>query len=195
MNGTLPIVLLPGRLTQWKGQLLAVEMAALLRDSGIDIDLVLQGDVQGRERYIAEIETWVQAHDLTERVHVAAHSDNMANSYAASDLVIVPSTVPEAFGRVAAEAQAMEKPVVASDHGGVRETMVNRESGFLVTPGSADALADGIASVLAIPASERRKLGRPARAHIVRNFSIQSLKNATLALYRRALVQKINNSA
>ena len=189
VSGKRPIVLLPGRLTRWKGQLVAITAVKKLQHNGIDVDLVLLGDAQGREDYVTELETKIETLELDDRVHIAEHTQNMPVAYAAADLVISASTDPEAFGRVSAEAQAMQKLVVASNHGGSTETVLNGETGFLVTPGDADALANGIASVLAIPARERKQMGAKARTRIGRQFSARALQKATLKVYETALKQ------
>jgi glycosyltransferase involved in cell wall biosynthesis len=185
--GKRPLLLLPGRLTRWKGQLVAVDALANLKKNGIVADLVLLGDAQGREDYVTEIETRTESLDLQGHVMIADHTKNMPAAYAVADIVLSASTDPEAFGRVSAEAQAMEKPVVASNHGGSTETVVNGKTGFLVDPGDPDAMANGIASVLAISAKERKAMGKVARHRIGQEFSANALKNATLKLYESVL--------
>lgn len=182
-----PIILLPGRLTRWKGQLVAIAAIAELKENGIDADLVLLGDAQGREDYVTELETKIETLDLQDRVFIAPHTQNMPAAYAAADIVISASTDPEAFGRVSAEAQAMQKLVVASNHGGSTETVVNGETGFLVTPDDAAALANGIASAVAISTRERKQMGKRARTRIGREFSAAALQKATLDVYETAI--------
>ena len=187
VSGKRKIILLPGRLTRWKGQLVAIGAIANPKKNGIEVDLVLLGDAQGREDYVAELENKIETLGLQDYVRIAPHTQNMPSAYAAVDIVISASTDPEAFGRVSAEAQAMEKLVVASNHGGSTETVINGETGFLVSPDDPIALANGIASVIAIPARERKQMGKKARARIGREFSAQSLQDATLRVYERAI--------
>lgn len=187
VSGKRPLILLPGRLTRWKGQSVAIDAVAALKENGIETDLVLLGDAQGREDYVAELETKIESLDLKNQIFIAPHTRNMPAAYAAADIVISASTDPEAFGRVSAEAQAMHKLVIASNHGGSTETILNGETGFLVTPDDAAALANGIASAIAISVRERKEMGKKARTRIGRKFSAASLKKATLNVYKLAL--------
>lgn len=174
------IILLPGRLTRWKGQLVAIEALSYLPQECV---LVLMGDAQGREAFIVEIGTRAKEHGVTERVIKPGHSRDVPTALAAADVVISASTDPEAFGRVAAEAQAMQKPVVATAHGGALETVVDSETGYLVTPSDAKALADGIQKALDWPNYD----GNAARARILAQFSTKSLQAKTLAVYNDLL--------
>ncbi|MBN4056023.1 glycosyltransferase family 4 protein [bacterium AH-315-J23] len=182
--GDNPIILLPGRLTRWKGQLVAVEALKLLGGKAI---LVLLGDAQGRDDYVAEIKTKADALGVGERVILAGHSRSMPTALMAADVVVSASTDPEAFGRVMAEAQAMTRLVVASDHGGARETILDGAGGYLVAPNDSKALAEGVAKVLALPKSKYTARAKVARKRIGEEYSAATLKSATLAVYDRAL--------
>jgi len=120
-------------------------------------------------------------------VHFVGDCADMPAAYAWADIVLSPSTEPEAFGRVAVEAGAMEKPVIASRHGGARETIINRETGFLTAPGDAGALAAAIEDVAAMTPSERRVMGEKARARAVSLYSSAAMCDATLGVYRSLL--------
>jgi len=174
------VVLLPGRLTRWKGQLVAIEALAHLPQ---DCVLILLGDAQGRDDFVAEIEAKAKELGVTPRLIKAGHSRDVPTALAAADVVISASTDPEAFGRVAAEAQAMQKPVVATAHGGALESVVDGETGFLVIPSDAQALADGIRKALNWPEYD----GPSARARIAAEFSTKSLQAKTLAVYKELL--------
>lgn len=180
------LLLLPGRLTRWKGQLVAIKALATLDKTSV---LVLLGDAQGRDDYVTEIKDLTHSLGLEGRVILAPHTVNMATAYASADVVISASTDPEAFGRVAAEAQAMHTLVVATAHGGALETVVDGETGFLVAPNDATALAKGIAQVLGMSKVKRNKLGKAARTRIQQQFSAKTLKNATLSVYEKAIHQ------
>ncbi len=181
------VVLLPGRLTRWKGQLVAVKAVKLLADHGVNAKLVLLGDAQGRNDYAAEIIAKADALQISERVILAGHSRSVPTALMAADVVISASTDPEAFGRVMVEAQAMEKLVVASNHGGVRETIVDGAGGRLVTPDDAQALADGISNILGLSKTEYTKRAKAARTRTGLRYSVQALKTATLEVYARVL--------
>ena len=148
---------------------------------------VLAGDAQGRNTYEAEL--WLQAtsQGLDNKVVIAGHVTDMPAAYLAADIVVSASTDPEAFGRVAAEAGAMERPVIATNHGGAREVIVPGVSGLLVPPGDAAALAEALAKFLAADTAERAAMGRAARAHIAARYTVERMCADTLALYRGLL--------
>ena len=150
------MVLLPGRLTRWKGQTVVIDaLARLGRD---DVRCLLVGDDQGRGGYRTELEKRIKARGLDGIVHVVEHCNDMPAAYMLADVVVSASLDPEAFGRVAVEAQAMGRPTIATDHGGARETLVDGETGWLVPPGNARALARALEAALAIDAAEREAL-------------------------------------
>ena len=174
------IILLPGRLTRWKGQLVAVEALSHLPK---DYVLILLGDAQGRDDYVAEINNKAAELSVTDRLIKPGHSRDVPTALAAADVVISASTDPEAFGRVAAEAQAMKKPVVATAHGGALESVIDGETGFLVTPSDAKALAEGIEKAL----NWKNYDGVAVRARISAHFSTKSLQAKTLSVYKDLL--------
>ena len=174
------LILLPARLTGWKGQRVAISAMAALPDN---YHLVCLGDAQGRTDYVEELTAQIAFHALEGRVTLAGHSSDMPAAYAASDLVICPSTDPEAFGRTAAEAQAMCKPVIASAHGGALETVLDGQTGWLVPPANVPELASAIKR----GGEGLPDVGEVARARVFEKFSKSSLQTATLALYTRAI--------
>jgi len=180
-----PVILLPGRLTRWKGQALLIEALAKLRDR--NFLCVLAGADQGRSGYRAELERLVQRHDLVSRVFLPGHCDDMPAAYMLADVVVSASTDPEAFGRVVSEAEAMGCPVVASDHGGAREQVIEDRTAFLFKPGDANALAATLGRALGLSATERELLSMEARTHARANFSKTQMCRATLAAYRELL--------
>lgn len=179
------VVLLPGRLTRWKGQLVLIQALAGLRQKGrlTNIRGVFIGDAQGRDEYVHELEGAIARHKLTDMVILAGHFGAMPIAYTAADIVVSASTDPEAFGRVAPEAAAMGKPVIATDHGGARETVLPGVSGLLTPPGDADALAAAIANLLERPKWELSRMGAAGQAHVRANFSVERMQQQTLALY------------
>jgi glycosyltransferase involved in cell wall biosynthesis len=184
------VLLLPGRLTRWKGQGLALEALALLSpEERAGLVLVLAGDAQGRDAYVTELEQQITRLGLTGMAQVSQHitSADMPAAYLAAGLVLAPSIRPEAFGRVAAEASAMERPVIVSDHGGARETVVEYGTGTRAEPGSAPALAGALRAILSLGPDARAAMGREGRAHVTRHFSKRGLQAATLNVYKRLL--------
>jgi glycosyltransferase involved in cell wall biosynthesis len=117
-------------------------------------------------------------------IRFAGHCEDMPAAYAAADVVLSPSTRPEAFGRVAAEAGAMARIAIAADHGGARETIVDGETGFLVEPGSAAALADAVRRAIDLGDEGRAAMGARARKRIAQSFSTAAMTSATLAAYQ-----------
>jgi len=182
------VLLLPGRLTSWKGQGLALEALGLLApEERAGLMLILAGDAQGRDSYVSDLEHQITRLGLTGHARIVPHVTDMPAAYLAAGLVLAPSTRPEAFGRVAAEASAMARPVIVADHGGARETVVEYETGTRAEPGSAPALAGAIRAMLSVGPASRASMGRQGRAHIIRHFSKRGLQAATLSVYKRVL--------
>jgi glycosyltransferase involved in cell wall biosynthesis len=179
------VVMLPGRLTRWKGQASVIEALAQMRRR--DIRCLLVGSDQGRTGYRRELEALVSRHGLEEVVRIVDHCDDMPAAYMLTDVVISASTDPEAFGRVIAEAQALGRPVIASDHGGARETVIAGETGWLTPPGDTAALADTIERVLDLGGTARRALAEKAIAHVRRDFSKDNMCAKTLDVYNEVL--------
>ena len=177
------VILLPGRLTRWKGQGLLLDAVARLNDPALFT--VMVGDPQGREGYVSELKTQIDRLGLANAVHIAGHVDDMPTAYQAADIIVSASTDAEAFGRVPVEAMAMGKPIVAADHGGASETLRGAAGqtafGTLFTPGDAAALAAALQQIPALPAPE---MATAARAYVIANYSTQSMCRQTLALYR-----------
>jgi glycosyltransferase involved in cell wall biosynthesis len=177
-----PVVMLPGRLARWKGQAVLIEALALLPMPAVG---VLVGDDQGRLGYARDLTDLARRRGVDMRV--VGHCDDMPAAYALADMVVNASTTPEAFGRVVVEAQAMGRPVVASDHGGAAETVVHGETGFLVPPGKADELAATLAMLLDMAPGELAALGARARASVLAHYTVAAMQAATLDLYREIL--------
>ncbi|WP_407527703.1 glycosyltransferase family 4 protein [Methylobacterium oryzisoli] len=189
------VVLLAARLTGWKGQRVLIEAASALRDQGLrDVAVVLAGDAQGRTAYVRELDALVATHNLSGIVRRVGHCTDMPAAFRAASVVAVPSTEPEAFGRSAVEAQAIGTPVVVSDLGAVRETVLappdvprTERTGWRVPAGEAAVLAEAIAEALQLGASARDALARRARQHVERNFSLERMTADTLEVYTALL--------
>ena len=183
------VVLLPGRLTRWKGQLVLLDaLTRLKHESRLDhIRAVLAGDPQRRFDYENTLRRSISANGLGHYVTIPGHTEDMPAAYLAADIVVSASTDPEAFGRVAAEASAMGRPVIATNHGGSRETVIQGVSGVLVPPGDAKALADAIATIASLDAGARAVIGREGRAHIAARYTVERMCADTIALYRKLL--------
>jgi glycosyltransferase involved in cell wall biosynthesis len=185
------VAMLPGRLTRWKGQMLVIEAAAQLKMKHLPrkLRVIFAGDAQGRNAYEAELLKRIADTGIADCVRIVGHIEDMATAYAAADLVVSASSDPEAFGRVAAEASAMARPVIAADHGGARETVVGNVSGILFPPGNALALADAIEHVMRITPDALSDMGRAGRTHIANNYSLERMCCETIGLYRELLAR------
>ncbi len=185
------IVLLPGRLTGWKGQRVLIEAARIMRDAGdTDTAFILAGDAQGRDGYVKELDALIAKAALEGRVKRVGHCSDMPAAMLSAAVVAVPSTDPEAFGRVAVEAQAMGTPVVVSDLGAVPETVLappqvaaGERTGWRIPPGDPAALAAGLREALELRPSAREALARRARVHVERHFSLEAMVAETLDVY------------
>jgi glycosyltransferase involved in cell wall biosynthesis len=182
------VVMLPGRLTRWKGQTVFLEaLARLGRD---DICAVVLGSDQGRTSYSEELQRLVEKLGLAHVIRFVEQCRDMPAAYMLADVVVSASTDPEAFGRVVTEAQAMGKPVIATDHGGARETVRQGETGWLVPPGDPAALAEAIGHALSLPQIDYRRMSVLAMATVRNSFAKTAMCDATLALYREVLAER-----
>ncbi len=179
-----PLVVLPGRLTRWKGQALMIEALARLRDAGVTARLLLAGDAQGRMGYVDALRRQAAAAGLTQQVEFCGHVQDMPALYERADVVVSASLDPEAFGRIAVEAQASARLVVAAAHGGALETLEDGQTGFHFAPGDAQALARVLCQALSLPPAARQKLCLAARARARRLYSCAAMCAKTLAVYR-----------
>ena len=182
------IIMLPGRLTRWKGHHTLIDAMAELQRR--DIFCLIIGADQGRSEYREELETAINAKNLQGRVRIVDHCSDMPAAYMLATVVVSASTEPEGFGRVAVEAQAMGRPVIATDHGGSRETIKRGETGWLVPPADPSALAKSIEEALALTAHQRAVLATRAMAHIAENFTREQMADKTLNVYAELLRDK-----
>ena len=180
-----PVIMLPGRMTPLKGHDILVE--ALARLGRRDVRCLLVGAEQGRTRYRQEINDHVARANVSEMVQIVGHCRDMPAAYMLADVVVSASTSAEGFGRVAVEAQAMGRPVIATDHGGARETVIGGETGWLVPPGDPDALAQALRESLEMSVEQRERYAERAIAHVRAHFSNRRMCAQTLDVYRELL--------
>ncbi len=179
------VIMLPGRLTRWKGQSVLIEALALLGRH--DIRCLLVGSDQGRSGYRKELTDLIAARDMTDVVHIVDECNDMPAAYMLTDVAISASTDPEAFGRVVVEAQAMGRPVIVSDHGAPRETVIPDQTGWLVDPDNPFALAQALKHFLSLTEDERGTIAKTAQAFVRERFTRDSMCQATLDVYREVL--------
>jgi glycosyltransferase involved in cell wall biosynthesis len=182
-----PVVLLPGRLTRWKGQAVFVEAAGRLRElrDAEDFLFLMVGGETG-SAFGRELAGSIRRSGLEGCVAMVGHCDDMPAALKLASVVVSASLEPEAFGRVAAEGSAMGRPVVATDHGGARETVADGATGFLVPPGDAAALAAGVQRALSLDESGLAHMASAGRGRVRQRFSLEAMTGATLEIWRRA---------
>ena len=179
------IVLMPGRLTRWKGGESLIDAAARLKEiRGSDFAVLLVGDDEGTG-FGATLEKRIEATGTGDVVYMTGALQDIAAAYKIASVAVSASIEPEAFGRVVVEAQAMSKPVIATNHGGARETVVHGESGWLYPPGDSEALAQTIHQALEMDPSERAHMGLAGRARIHSSYTVAAMQRATLAVYEQ----------
>ena len=183
-DGMLTVVM-PGRLTAWKGQ--AVLLQAIARLERRDVCAVLVGSDQGRTKYTMELERLSEALGIGDRVRIIGHVDDMPAALMLSDVVVHASTQAEAFGRVVIEAQAMGRPVIATNLGGPSETVEDGVTGWLTQPGDVASLAWALEDALSLDAEARMALGLRARASVLNGYTLRAMRDATLDVYETVL--------
>ena len=183
------IILLPGRLTEWKGQEIFIEAVNL-----VNIELgyeafyaVILGSDQGRDLYKKKLIRLTEQHRLNSQVKFIDHCNDMALAYKVSDIVISASIEPEAFGRVAVEAQSMEKPIIASDIGGSNETIIDEKTGFLFEANNAKSLSKKILKVLSMDQALLQSIGKEGRKNIIQKFNVEKMCFSTYSEYKKIL--------
>lgn len=190
------VVLQAARLTGWKGQKVVIDAARRMKQQNAlsGIKFVLAGDAQGRDHYRDELLALIAADGLAVHVILPGHVEDMAAALSLAHVSVVASTEPEAFGRVATEAQVMGCPVIATNIGAPPETVLASPAtakaditGWLVPPGDGAALADALVRSLALSAPAREAMGHRARLHVLNHFSLSAMRLRTLAIYDRLL--------
>ncbi|MCK5375034.1 MAG: glycosyltransferase family 4 protein, partial [Alphaproteobacteria bacterium] len=187
------VILLPGRITRWKGHHVMIEaMTKLERD---DVFCVMIGSDQGRKNYRKELEKEINKKDLGTRVRIVDQCTDMPAAYMLSTIVVSASTEPEGFGRVPIEAQAMGKPIIATDHGGAKETVIPNMTGWLIPPSDPDALAEAIKEALSIGSTQHAILAARSMGHVAEHFTKKIMTEKTLDIYAEILRNKTINNA
>ena len=181
------IILLPGRLTSWKGQEMFLEALSkvniqLGNDSFI---AVILGNDQGRDLYKKKLIRLVEQYRLTKQIRFIDHCKNMPLAYKISDIIVSTSIEPEAFGRVAVEAQSMQKLILASNIGGSNETIINGKSGILFEAGDSDDLSKKIIQVMTLDSNELSKMGNFGRENAVKKFNVEKMCFSTYSEYKK----------
>lgn len=182
------IVLLPGRITRWKGQ--DVLLQALKHLNKKDIFCVMLGDDEKHPGYREELRRIILKEGLAPYVAIIGNVNDMPAAYRLANVVLSTSVRPEAFGRVPAEAGAMERVVIAPNHGGAQEIIEDGKTGWLVEPSNPKALAEAIERALALSDDERDEMGKKAKARVRKKFTVQKMCESTIELYHQILAGK-----
>lgn len=192
------VILNAGRLTGWKGQQVVIAAAQLMAErlavGNVDWVVILAGDAQGRDDYRTNLERQIADSGLSNRVRLVGHCADMPAAFKLADLAVVASTEPEAFGRAAAEAQALGCATISTNIGAPPETVLapprvspNEATGRLVPPNDAGALADAMEELLTLETDVAAELSARAIAHVQQQFSLDQMKRGTLDIYRALL--------
>jgi glycosyltransferase involved in cell wall biosynthesis len=178
-------VVLAGRLTPWKGQSVLIDAMARLRRP--ELCAVLIGSDRGHPRYAVSLVRQAEQLGVISQLRLVGECDDMPAALLLADIAVSASTRPEGFGRAVIEAQAMRRPVIATDHGGAVETVAHGETGWRVPPGDAGALAAVIVHAFDLPEAERAAIGARARASVQQSYTTSAMQDATLAVYAELL--------
>ena len=179
------IVMLPARATSWKGHEILIQALAQLSDK--DAILMLLGIEDGPPAYAEKLRTMAVRYGLGGCVRIGAGSRDMPAALMLADVVAMPSIKPEPFGRVAIEALAMGRPVVAFRHGGAVESIDEGRTGWLADPLSVNSLAEALQTALSLTPRKRRALAKDARQQMTDQFSKDMMCERTLAVYKSLL--------
>lgn len=185
-----PVVMLPGRLTSWKGQELLIDAFQVLSDSDRlpeNLRCLMIGPSQSGSSYVDRLRHKLAETALHQHVQLIENCRDIAAAYMVTDVVVSASTRPEAFGRVVAEGQAMGRPVVAPAHGAAPEILLPGVTGWLFTPGDAPSLAGALEQALGLSVEQRASMSVTARSHIAENYSREAMTGTTLAIYESIL--------
>ena len=182
-------ILMPGRLTAWKGQEKFIEsLNILIEDYNIsDFQAILLGSDQGRKVYSKKLYSLSERYSLTKKIKFISHCKEMPLAYSLADVVVSASTEPEAFGRVAVESQSMGKPIIASNIGGSKETVLNKKSGFLYKHDDPRELAKNLNTVIQLNQEELKLMGNEGRKNITKKFDVEVMCDSNLREYKKLL--------
>ena len=183
------LILLPGRLTSWKGQEMFIESLNLANKELQDQNFyaIILGSDQGRNVYKKKLLRLVEQYRLNNQVKFVDYCKHMPSAYKISNIVVSSSIEPEAFGRISVEAQSMEKPIIASNIGGSKETIINDKTGFLFDAGNSISLGKKIVEVLQLAETTLKSLGNEGRKNVIKKFNIEKMCISTYSEYKKLI--------
>jgi len=183
------IILFPGRLTSWKGHEMFIESLNLFKKKNPDklFFVIILGSDQGRKIYKKKIQRLIEQYRLIQDIIFVDNCEKMPLAYKISDIVTNCSIEPEAFGRVAVEAQAMEKVILASDIGGAKETVIDNKTGFLFKAGDANALSDKLSHIFELDETTLKSMGNEGRKNVMKKFNVEKMCFSTYSEYKKLI--------
>ena len=186
------IILLPARITSWKGHDVALDAVKILTNNNPELNFVLifVGSEENRSNFTKKLKKKIIKLKITNRVIFCGNISDMPAVYSVADIVLSTSIEPEAFGRVSAEACAMSKPVISTNHGGSREIIENNVTGWLVEPKNPEDLANKIIYVLNLNQRKKDLIGQNAQKKIRERFSLKEMLVQTLQVYEELIERK-----
>ena len=183
------IILMPGRLTYWKGQEKFIEaLNILIEDYNFtNFHAILLGSDQGRKVYSKKLFSLVERYSLSKKISFINHCGEMPLAYSLADVVVSASVEPEAFGRIAVESQSMGKPIIASNIGGSKETVLNKKTGFLYKHDDPRELAKCLNTVIQLSQEELKLMGNEGRKNVAKKFDVELMCDSNLREYKKLL--------
>ena len=182
-------ILLPGRLTRWKGQEMFINSLNLLKSkhNKENFQVIILGSHQGRKVYFKKLISMVEQYKLKQDVFFLEHYKEMPVVYYISDIVVSSSIEPEAFGRISVEAQSMRRPILASDHGGSKETIIEGKSGFLFKNNNPESLAENLNKLMETDKDKLQSIGNEGRKNVLRKFDVEKMCYSTFLEYKKLI--------
>ena len=183
------IILFPGRLTSWKGQEMFLEAINKVNiQLGHDAFIaVILGSDQGRDLYKKKLIRLVEQYRLTNQIKFIENCKNMPVAYKISDFIVSASIEPEAFGRISVEAQSMQKPILASNIGGSKETIIDNKTGILFEAGNSEDMSKKIIELLNLDESTLNQMGIEGRKNIINKFNVEKMCFSTYSEYKKLI--------
>ncbi len=183
------IILFPGRLTSWKGHEMFIEALNKFKQKNPDklFFVIILGSDQGRKIYKKKIQRLVEQYRLIQDILFIEHCKNMPLAYKISDIVVNCAIEPEAFGRVAVEAQAMEKVILASNLGGAKETIVDNKTGFLFKANDTNDLSNKLSHIFQLDETTLKSMGNEGRKNVINKFNVEKMCFSTYSEYKKLI--------
>ena len=186
LSDGIQVIMLPGRLARWKGHKVLIQALARLKRK--DYRCIFVGSELGNENNKKFLEKIIQKNNLRDMVQFVNHCNDMPAAYMLADIVISASTDPEAFGRVSVEAQAMNRIIIASDHGGSSETIINGKTGILFLNNNPESLSKSLDFALEMDIDSRKKMGDASRKDVWSKYKLEYMQESTIKLYKKLIL-------